>query len=185
MSPEPQSRGCPDRRRENDPYLSRPNLDEPIVPDAEAIARHAPARADLILIGHSHVDHLLDAPAIALRSGAEVLGSESTTMVGLASGVPAARLITVKGGEVSPARLRHPLRRLACPTSDHGPLPHGRRARVRRGSRSMLAGDAAGGAAALRAHGAVSGTSLRGHLDIVDAERDRHRASGGTTALQR
>ncbi len=82
-----------------DPYLSRPNLDQPIVPDAEAIARHAPARANLILIGHSHVDHVLDAPAIALRSGAELLGSESTTKIALASGVPADHLITVKGGE--------------------------------------------------------------------------------------
>lgn len=82
-----------------DPYLSRPNLDGPIAPDADAIARHAPTHANLILIGHSHVDHLLDAPAIALRSGAEILGSESTTKVALASGVPADHLITVKGGE--------------------------------------------------------------------------------------
>jgi len=82
-----------------DPYLSRPNFDAPIVPDADAIARYAPARARLILIGHSHVDHVLDAPSIALRSGAEILGSDSTTRFALASGVPADHLITVKGGE--------------------------------------------------------------------------------------
>src|SRR5262245_34233629 len=55
-----------------DPYFSRPDLDGPIAPDPAAIAARAPARADLIVIGHSHVDHLLDAPAIALRTGAEI-----------------------------------------------------------------------------------------------------------------
>jgi L-ascorbate metabolism protein UlaG (beta-lactamase superfamily) len=82
-----------------DPYFSRPNLDGPVVPDAQAISRYAPERASLIVIGHSHVDHLLDAPAIALASGAEILGSESTARVAVASGVPADHVITVKGGE--------------------------------------------------------------------------------------
>ena len=53
----------------------------PIVPGAEPIARHAPTRGNRILNGHSHVDHPLDAPAIALGSGAEILGSESTAKV--------------------------------------------------------------------------------------------------------
>jgi L-ascorbate metabolism protein UlaG (beta-lactamase superfamily) len=82
-----------------DPYFSRPDLDAPLVPDAAAIAARAPKRADLILIGHSHVDHLLDAPAVALATGAEILGSESTARVARASGVPAERIITAKGGE--------------------------------------------------------------------------------------
>ena len=82
-----------------DPFFSRPNLDGPIVPDPAAIARHAPKRARLIVIGHSHVDHLLDAPAVALASGAEILGSETTAKIALASGVPANRIIAIKGGE--------------------------------------------------------------------------------------
>jgi L-ascorbate metabolism protein UlaG (beta-lactamase superfamily) len=82
-----------------DPYYSRPDLDAPVVPDAAAIAAHAPARADLIVIGHSHVDHLLDAPMIATRTGAQLLGSESTARVARASGVLADHVITVKGGE--------------------------------------------------------------------------------------
>jgi len=48
-----------------DPYFSRPDLDGPVVPDAAAIAARTPPRVDAILIGHSHVDHLLDAPTIA------------------------------------------------------------------------------------------------------------------------
>jgi L-ascorbate metabolism protein UlaG (beta-lactamase superfamily) len=82
-----------------DPYLSRPDLDAPIVPDAAAIAARAPARADLIVVGHSHVDHLLDTPEIARRTGAEVMGSLSTARVARASGVPDDRIITVVGGE--------------------------------------------------------------------------------------
>jgi L-ascorbate metabolism protein UlaG (beta-lactamase superfamily) len=84
----------------SDPYLSRPaDLDAPLVSDPAAIAARTPARADLVFVGHSHVDHLLDAPAVALRTGAQLLGSLSTTRVGGASGVAADHLITVTGGE--------------------------------------------------------------------------------------
>lgn len=83
-----------------DPYLSRPaDPSVPLVPDAAAIAAHTAAKADLVVVGHSHHDHLLDAPAVALRSGATLLGSLSTTRVGRASGLADDRLITVKGGE--------------------------------------------------------------------------------------
>jgi L-ascorbate metabolism protein UlaG (beta-lactamase superfamily) len=83
-----------------DPYFSRPaELDAPIVPDAAAIAARAPARADLILIGHSHVDHLLDAPAVAQATGAQLLGSVSTARVARASGLADDRVIAIRGGE--------------------------------------------------------------------------------------
>lgn len=82
-----------------DPYFSRPDLEQPLVPDAAAIARHAPKRADLIVIGHSHVDHLLDAPAVARATGAELMGSETTAKIAGAYGLPADRIIPVKGGE--------------------------------------------------------------------------------------
>ncbi|KAB2898691.1 MAG: MBL fold metallo-hydrolase [Kofleriaceae bacterium] len=83
-----------------DPYFSRPaDFERPIVPDEAAIAARAPAKANLIAIGHSHVDHLLDAPAIAKRTGAQLLGSLSTTRIGRASGVPDDQLITIQGGE--------------------------------------------------------------------------------------
>ena len=83
-----------------DPYLSRPaDPGAPLVPDVAAIAAHTPARADLVVVGHSHYDHLLDAPAVARRTGAQLLGSLSTTRVGRASGVANDHLITIKGGE--------------------------------------------------------------------------------------
>jgi L-ascorbate metabolism protein UlaG (beta-lactamase superfamily) len=82
-----------------DPYFSRPALDGPLIPDDAAIARHAPARADLIVIGHSHADHLLDAPTIARTTGAQILGSATTALVARARGVPDDRILTIKGGE--------------------------------------------------------------------------------------
>jgi L-ascorbate metabolism protein UlaG (beta-lactamase superfamily) len=82
-----------------DPYFSRPVLDGAISSDPEAVAAHAPKKADLILVGHSHVDHLLDTPAVALASGAQVMGSASTIAVASARGVASDHLITVRGGE--------------------------------------------------------------------------------------
>jgi L-ascorbate metabolism protein UlaG (beta-lactamase superfamily) len=86
-----------------DPYFSRPDLPADdstlIAPDEAAIAARVPARADLILVGHSHFDHLLDVPSVARLTGAQVLGTESTARVALAAGLPADRVIPVKGGE--------------------------------------------------------------------------------------
>lgn len=83
-----------------DPYFSRPaDLDGPVVPDPAAIAARAPARADLIVVGHSHVDHALDAPAVAAATGAQLMGSESTARLARASGLPADRIVAIRGGE--------------------------------------------------------------------------------------
>jgi len=83
-----------------DPFLSRPaDLAQPLVPDAAAIAAHTPARADLVVVGHSHWDHVLDAPSVALRTGAHLIGSAATTRIARATGMTDAQLTTVKGGE--------------------------------------------------------------------------------------
>lgn len=82
-----------------DPYFSRPNLDGEIASDPKAVAAHAPNHANLIVVSHSHVDHMLDAPAVALASGAKIMGSDSTVRVAKAAGVPAERLIAIEGGE--------------------------------------------------------------------------------------
>lgn len=82
-----------------DPYFSRPDLDAPIEPDLDAIASHAPARADLVLVAHSHVDHVLDAPALASSTGAELIGTASTMRFALAAGLPRDRIVPVQGGE--------------------------------------------------------------------------------------
>ena len=65
-----------------DPYLTRVPLRaflarRPALPDAAVVAAHV-ARADAVLIGHAHFDHVLDAPLIARQTGARVYGSRST-----------------------------------------------------------------------------------------------------------
>jgi L-ascorbate metabolism protein UlaG (beta-lactamase superfamily) len=85
-----------------DPYVSRRDVEDwklPIAPDDAAIARYTPARADAVLVSHSHFDHLLDVPSIARRSGASVVGSESTLNVARASGVAKAQLVPAHPGE--------------------------------------------------------------------------------------
>ena len=56
-------------------------------------------RADYILVHHSHRDHIMDVPYIALKTGATVIGTESTANIMTAYGIPEEKIITVKGGE--------------------------------------------------------------------------------------
>jgi L-ascorbate metabolism protein UlaG (beta-lactamase superfamily) len=81
-----------------DPFVTRPGLGKllrGLVPDEDAIRKWIPARADAVLCGHSHYDHLLDAPAIARRTGAVLAGSRSTCAFGRAAGLADDRLIEV------------------------------------------------------------------------------------------
>jgi L-ascorbate metabolism protein UlaG (beta-lactamase superfamily) len=99
-----------------DPYLSRlrrvtPNdtvdpADKRALFDNTAIAQSDTAtidariqRADFVLITHTHYDHALDAPYIASKTGATIIGTESTYHFARAQGVPADQLIVVRGGE--------------------------------------------------------------------------------------
>ena len=56
-------------------------------------------RADFILVHHSHLDHMLDVPYIAKKTGARVICTETATNILLAFGVPWQQIYTVKGGE--------------------------------------------------------------------------------------
>jgi len=76
-----------------------PRRDSDLVePDEALIAEHIP-RADAILVTHSHADHMVDAPVVARRTGAFILGSAGSASLARASGVPDRQLIVVKGGE--------------------------------------------------------------------------------------
>ncbi|HXS32167.1 MAG TPA: MBL fold metallo-hydrolase, partial [Solirubrobacterales bacterium] len=74
-----------------DPYLSRvPFADllrrRPTLPDPAALDRfvHAPGEVVGVLVGHTHFDHAVDAPAIARRFGCKAYGSDSLlTLMGL------------------------------------------------------------------------------------------------------
>jgi L-ascorbate metabolism protein UlaG (beta-lactamase superfamily) len=56
-------------------------------------------RADWILVGHSHFDHLWGAERIARRTGATIVGSFETIRVMETAGVPMSQLMPVAGGE--------------------------------------------------------------------------------------
>lgn len=53
-------------------------------------------KADAIMVGHSHYDHLLDVPFIAELTGASVYGSKSTSAVCRAFGIPISKTIDVE-----------------------------------------------------------------------------------------
>jgi L-ascorbate metabolism protein UlaG (beta-lactamase superfamily) len=90
-----------------DPYVSRHRLGwlatRRLQPDDDAIAKWIPRRVDAVLCGHSHFDHLLDAPRIAKKTGAKLVGSLTTCSFARAEGVPEAQLVDV-GSTPKPLR---------------------------------------------------------------------------------
>ncbi len=82
-----------------DPFVSRHSLlDVALLPlDARdvAIDKHIPDQVDAILCGHSHYDHILDAPRIAKKTGARLIGSSSTCAWGRREGVSEDKLAVV------------------------------------------------------------------------------------------
>ena len=59
-------------------------------------------RADVVLIGHGHFDHMSDAATVAIRTGAAIAGAPLTTGKLAAQQVPAAQIrsVTGTGGEL-------------------------------------------------------------------------------------
>ena len=85
-----------------DPYLSRSGLAETALghlASDEALLEEVLPEAQLILIGHSHFDHLLDAPAIARRTGAAIVGTRTTCWIAGAMGTAADRCRSVAPNE--------------------------------------------------------------------------------------
>lgn len=85
-----------------DPTPTRPPplalITGPLEPDEALGAKECP-RADLILVNHTHHDHALDVPAIAKRTGALVVGSQSTVNLALSRGIPQSQTRVVKAGD--------------------------------------------------------------------------------------
>ena len=96
-----------------DPYISRvkygggghPDDDRPdyardeIAPSDTALIDTLVDKADFILVHHGHFDHLGDVPYIARKTGAKVIGTETTIMILRAYGIPDEQLYAVGGGE--------------------------------------------------------------------------------------
>lgn len=74
-----------------------------IEPDVAAIEagleRNEVTRAAMVLPVHSHFDHAMDAPEVARRTGALLVGSESTANIGRGWGLPESRIKVVGDGD--------------------------------------------------------------------------------------
>lgn len=88
-----------------DPYLTRPGILQTLggrlTPDEPLLAREIPYATD-VLVGHSHYDHALDAPAVCRHTGARLLGSEATLNIARAYGLDAGhhvRVVEKAGGD--------------------------------------------------------------------------------------
>jgi len=81
-----------------DGYLDRVSAASPV-----GLSTADVERADVVLVGHSHFDHLWGVERIAAQTGATVIGSHETVRVLTEEGVPRDRLVAVAGGE--PIRL--------------------------------------------------------------------------------
>ena len=105
-----------------DPFLTRPSFlrtaTRRLSPQPEAWWKWLPPKVDAVCVGHSHYDHLLDAPVIAERTGALLIGSRSTINFGRAHGLPNARMV-----EVASAGLK---RRVGDIEIEFVPSVHGR-----------------------------------------------------------
>lgn len=94
-----------------DGWFSRPGplriLLGKIGPDLQAIDRGLAANEvlelDAVLPLHSHYDHAMDAPEVAKRTGALLLGSESTANIGRGWGLPESQIQVVS--DRTPVRL--------------------------------------------------------------------------------
>ena len=74
-----------------------------IMPDKALIARHL-ARAGVsklaaVIVCHSHYDHAMDAPEVAMQTGAVLVGSESTANIGRGWGMPEDRILVKRAGD--------------------------------------------------------------------------------------
>lgn len=109
-----------------DPFVTRPGLTRiagKMIPDDQAIARHVPQRVDAVLCGHSHYDHVADAPRIAKHTGAKLVGSASTCSWGRAEGLAESQLVQIPG---SGAEVRFGDIEVRFVPSRHGRVAFGR-----------------------------------------------------------
>ncbi len=113
-----------------DPFVSRPGLLKvglgfALAPQSDQIAewcRKTGNMADAVIISHSHYDHAMDAPFFASNTGAVLVGSGSTAMVGRGAGLNEEHIRVVTFGDT----LRIGQFRIRFLESRHGPALFGK-----------------------------------------------------------
>jgi L-ascorbate metabolism protein UlaG (beta-lactamase superfamily) len=164
-----------------DPFLTRPplvRLGRRMIPDDAAIAAHVPRKVDAVLCGHSHFDHVADAPRIAKVTSAKLVGSPSTCSWGRAEGLPESQLVQVPA---SGALVRFGDIEVRFVPSRHGKVAFGRVpliGEVRETPRGpgRLWHYRMGGAFGLLIKAPGVSIYHNGSADLIDAELDGERA---------
>lgn len=90
-----------------DAYFSRASrsavMTQDLAPDNERIdamlSQYQINGLDAVLVVHSHFDHVMDSPSVAMRTGAELVGSESTANVGRGAGMAESAIRVALPGE--------------------------------------------------------------------------------------
>ena len=110
-----------------DGFFSRPGMRQTffgrIGPDGAAIdaglKRLGVTKLAAVVPVHSHYDHAMDSPTVARRTGAVLIGANSTMQLGFGAGLPPAQLREVQPGDtVALGRFR-----LSFIASRHSPTP--------------------------------------------------------------
>lgn len=164
-----------------DPFITRPGLSRlarRMVPDDLAIARHVPRKVDAILCGHSHFDHVADAPRIAKLTKAKLAGSQSTCAWGRAEGLPEEQLVQVPA---SGALVRFGDVEVRFVPSRHGRIAFGRVPFAGEVSTTPRQPGRAwhyrmGGAFGILVKAAGLGIYHNGSADLIDAELEGEQA---------
>jgi L-ascorbate metabolism protein UlaG (beta-lactamase superfamily) len=85
-----------------DPFVTRPSLLSTafrrLRANPAAVAKHFP-RADAVLVGHAHHDHVLDAPQVCMHTGGQFVGAPDAANVARAAGLPESQITETRGKE--------------------------------------------------------------------------------------
>jgi len=91
-----------------DPYMSRVSVfsvfsGKRLIPNDKAVeeclAILKVQSAQAVFVGHSHFDHLMDAPVFAKKTGAMIIGSESTAKAARGTSVSEDKVRVIKNGD--------------------------------------------------------------------------------------
>jgi L-ascorbate metabolism protein UlaG (beta-lactamase superfamily) len=77
-----------------DAYMDRIQTAPPVGLSAREVTK-----ADFVLVGHSHFDHIAGAEVIAANTGAKIIGSHQSCRVMRDGGIPETQLLPSSGGE--------------------------------------------------------------------------------------
>jgi len=106
-----------------DPFFTRPSITrmlQPISPDPSLAAEKLPV-CNVVLVTHSHYDHMMDVPEVLRLTGAVAYGSSNTCQLLKLLGVPEAQLKEVRVGDT----LLLGAFKVEVVNGQHSPIPFG------------------------------------------------------------